>query len=222
MVGENVLRVNIKFISLQKKMYWLQYFVPLLLSTFTAWAVIWAVIKILFHPRHPVRFFGITLQGIVPRKKTAMAKKLARAVETQFFSFDAIEKKLTAPDNFHQLKPEIEKHIDIFLKEKLKEVFPMLSMFIGDKTINQLKNAFLAELENIFPVIIKSYLSKIQEGFNMEEIIREKMNAVSIDTLERNFYMLAKRELCYAQWIAAIFGFLMGCLHIAVSCYLYQ
>ena len=61
-----------------------------------------------------------------------------------------LKEKVTDPENLNKLKPEIETHIDSFLREKLKETFPMLSMFIGDKTINQLKSCFFTGIGNPF------------------------------------------------------------------------
>ena len=98
-------------------------------------------------------------------------------------SFAEIEKKVTDPENLSKLKPEIEKHIDSFLRDKLKDTFPMLSMFIGDKTINQLKAAFLMELESLFPVLMKSYMTKLEQELDLEKIVTEKVASFSSNKL---------------------------------------
>src|SRR5438045_1032322 len=123
------------------------YIITVLLSTFTGWVTTWIAIKMLFHPRRPFNLFGFKIQGIFPKNQHLIAVKLGQVVCNELLSFDEIEKKVTDPANLEKLKPEIEAHIDNFLNNKLKEVFPMLSMFIGDKTIGQLKSAFLVELE---------------------------------------------------------------------------
>jgi hypothetical protein len=41
---------------------------------------------------------------------------------------------------------------------------PMIGMFIGEKTINELKAVFITELESLFPVIMKSYLGNLGAG----------------------------------------------------------
>ena len=58
---------------------------------------------------------------------------------------------------FQNIQPLIETQIDNFLRHKLSKAMPMLSMFIGEKTINQLKTVFMKELEDIFPGIIGKY-----------------------------------------------------------------
>ena len=53
-------------------------------------------------------------------------------------------------------------------------------MLIGDKTINQLKVAFLTELESLFPVLMKSYISNLQKEFDIEKQVSEKIAGFSI------------------------------------------
>ncbi|WP_315814403.1 hypothetical protein [Paraflavitalea speifideaquila] len=52
----------------------------------------------------------------------------------------------------------MEVHVDEFLRKGLPKAFPMISTFIGERTINQLKEIFLKELETIFPVVMKGYV----------------------------------------------------------------
>src|SRR5947207_4324662 len=143
-------------------MHWTGYIITVLLSTFTGWVTTWIAIKMLFHPRRPIKFLGLTIQGIFPKNQHLIAQKLGQVVGKELLSFSEIEQKVTNPENLQKLRPDIEAHIDNFLHNKIKDVFPMLSMFIGDKTISQLKDAFLMELESLFPVLMKNYMVKLQ------------------------------------------------------------
>lgn len=58
---------------------------------------------------------------------------------------------------FKNIQPLIESQIDNFLRHKLSKSMPMLSMFIGEKTINQMKSVFMKELEDIFPEVMGKY-----------------------------------------------------------------
>ena len=123
-------------------MHWMQTVLPILLSVFTGWITTWLIIKLLFHPRRPISLLGFKLQGFIPKKHQVIAEHLGRLASKEFLSFSELKEKVTNPENLEKLRPEIESHIDTFLREKLKDTFPMLSMFIGDKTINQLKLHF--------------------------------------------------------------------------------
>jgi len=200
----------------------MQYILPLLLSCFTGWFVIWISIKLLFRPLKPLSVAGLKIQGILPANQPMMAQKIGNLVSTQLFSFDALQQKVTDPENFNKLKPEIEKHIDSFLRDRLKETFPMLSMLIGDKTINQLKTAFLTELETLFPNLMKSYVANLEKDLDIEKEVSEKIAGFSIEMVEDLAYKSAKKQLIKIQLFGASIGFLMGLIHIFINTQLFH
>jgi uncharacterized membrane protein YheB (UPF0754 family) len=198
-------------------MLWTTYIVPVILSAFTGWVTTWIAIKMLFHPRNPVNIFGFKLQGIFPKNQQLIAQKLGQVVSKEFLSFAEIEAKVINPENIQKLKPEIEAHIDKFLREKLSDVFPMLSMFIGDKTINQLKGAFLMELESLFPVLMKSYMTKLEKDLDLEKIVTEKVANFSSEKLEDILNQITKKEFKFLEIIGGFFGFLIGLIQVLIQ-----
>lgn len=198
-------------------MHWTGYLITLLLSTFTGWVTTWIAVKMLFHPRKPIKLPGYTLQGIFPKNQRLIAEKLGQVVGKELLSFDEIEQKVTNPENLQKLKPEIEAHIDGFLNTRLKEVFPMLSMFIGEKTTTQLKEAFLLELENLFPILMKTYMNKLQHDLDLEKIVTEKVAAFSSEKLENILLQITKREFKFLEFIGGFFGLLIGIVQIVVA-----
>ena len=200
----------------------LQYILPLILSCFTGWFVIWVSIKLLFRPLKPFTVAGFKLQGILPANQQLVAQKIGKLVSTELFSFDALQQKVTDPENFNKLRPEIEKHIDSFLRERLKETFPMISMLIGDKTITQLKTAFLTELETLFPNLMKSYVANLEKDFDIEKEVSEKIAGFSIGKAEHLIYHSAKKQLIKIQLFGATIGFLTGLVHIFINSQLFN
>lgn len=202
-------------------MHFMQYILPVLLSCFTGWLVIWLTVTLLFRPHKPAAFAGITIQGFLPANQQLIAEKIGRLVSTEFFSFAALEKKAADPENFLKLKPEIETHIDSFLKVRLKETFPMLSMFVGDKTINQLKSAFLHELETLFPVLMTRYISNLQQQFDIEKQVTDVLAGLSISKTEEMLFKSAKKQWAKLQLLGAGIGFFAGMLHIFLNTQLF-
>jgi uncharacterized membrane protein YheB (UPF0754 family) len=198
-------------------MSWTDYIVPILFSAFTGWVTTWIAIKMLFHPRKPISIFGFKVQGIFPKNQQLIAQKLGQVVSKEFLSFAEIEAKVINPDNLEKLKPEIEAHIDIFLREKLVTLFPMLSMFIGDKTINQLKTAFLTELENLFPILMKNYMKKLESDLDLEKIVTEKVASFSSEKLEDILNQITKKEFQFLEVIGAVFGFIIGLIQVLLT-----
>jgi uncharacterized membrane protein YheB (UPF0754 family) len=195
---------------------WWFYTIPLI-SAFIHWLTIWMALKLLFHPRRPRKVLGFTLQGVFPKKQKQIAESLGRIVGQELLSFGDIEEAITHPENVRRILPMVEGHIDHFLHNKLKETMPMISMFIGEKTIGQLKAVFMKELEELFPLIMKNYTTHLREDLNLERIVVEKIAGFSNDRLESMLNEFLTREFRFVEVIGAGLGFLIGLLQIGMT-----
>jgi uncharacterized membrane protein YheB (UPF0754 family) len=195
--------------------FWL-FLIPVI-SAFIGWFTNWIAIKMLFHPREPKRVLGITFHGIFPKRQQQFAEKLGKLVSNELLSFSDIEKKITQKENVEKLLPQIEGHIDHFLRNKLSDTFPMLSMFIGDKTINQMKGAFMTELQTIFPSVLKNYMGNLQKDLDLEQIVTEKVKGFSSDKLESILNDIMKKEFKFVEIIGGVLGFIIGLLQVLLT-----
>lgn len=196
-----------------KTIPWWFYTIPFI-SAFIHWLTIWMALKLLFHPRQPRKILGFTLQGVFPKKQRQIAVSLGRIVGQELLSFGDIEQKITDPENVRRILPLVEQHIDNFLRNKLKESMPMIAMFIGDKTINQMKGVFMKELEELFPVIMSNYVHNLREDLDLEKIVVEKIAGFSNDRLESMLNEFLTKEFRFVEVIGAVLGFLIGLLQI--------
>jgi len=194
---------------------WL-YTIPII-SAFIHWLTIWMALKLLFHPRKPKKILWFTLQGIFPKRQKQIAESLGKIVGQELLSFSDIEETLTHPENVQKILPPVEKHIDHFLRVKLKENMPVISMFIGDKTINQLKQVFMQELAELFPVIIKNYINNLKHDLDLERIVVEKVAAFSSEKLETMLNQILTKEFRFVEVIGAALGFFIGLLQILIT-----
>lgn len=195
--------------------YWLL-LIPII-SAFIGWVTNWVAIKMLFHPREPKRILGFTIQGIFPKRQQAFAEKLGKLVSSEFLSFQDIEDKISNPENLKKIMPVIEQHVDEFLRVRLSTEMPMISMFIGDKTINKLKGAFMQEIESLFPVVMKQYASNLKTELDLEHIVIQKVSGFSSDKLEEILYQIMSKEFRFVEIIGAIIGFLIGVAQIFLT-----
>lgn len=195
--------------------YWLL-IIPVI-SAFIGWVTNWVAIKMLFHPREPKKFLGITFHGIFPKRQQQFAEKLGKLVSAEFLSFSDIEQKISSPENLKKIMPMIENHIDDFLRHKLSEQMPVLSMFIGDKTINSLKEVFMKELEVLFPQVMKQYAGNLKTELDLEHIVIQKVSNFSSDKLEEILYQIMAKEFRFVEIIGAVIGFIIGGVQVAIT-----
>jgi uncharacterized membrane protein YheB (UPF0754 family) len=198
------------------KLSWWLYTIPFI-SAFIHWLTIWMALKLLFHPRQPKKILGFTLHGVFPKRQKQIAESLGRIVGQELLSFGDIEQKITNPENVRRILPLAEEHIDNFLRNKLKESMPMIAMFIGDKTINQLKTVFMKELEDLFPVIMKNYVAHLKDDLDLEKIVTDKIANFSSDRLETMLNQILTKEFRFVEVIGAALGFFIGLLQIFLT-----
>lgn len=187
------------------------------ISAFIGWFTNWIAIKMLFHPKEPKKILGLTFHGIFPKRQQQFAEKLGKLVSKELLSFEDIEKKITQQENLDKIMPHVETYVDSFLKTKLSETFPVLSMFIGDKTINQLKEAFMKELRKIFPEVMKKYMVNLKADLDLEAIVVQKVQSFSSDKLESILNDIMKKEFKFVEIIGGVLGFIIGLLQVLLT-----
>ncbi len=197
-------------------MNWLLILIPVI-SAFIGWVTNWIAIKMLFHPREPKKVLGITIQGIFPKRQQQFAMKLGKLVSNELLSFAEIEQKISDPANVEKILPYLEAHIDTFLREKLSAEIPMLGMLIGDKTISQVKGVFLKELQELFPVLMKQYMTTLQNDLDLEKIVIEKVGHFSSDKLEDILNQIMSAEFRFVEIIGAVLGFIIGLVQVVIT-----
>lgn len=195
----------------------LTYILIPLISAFIGWFTNWIAIKMLFHPKVPVKVLGITFHGIFPKRQKQFAEKLGKLVSEELLSFSDIEQKIADPANIEKLMPFVETHIDHFLRVKLAEEMPMISMFIGDKTINQMKGIFIQELQTLFPQIMENYMGQLQKDLDLEKIVVKKVSGFSSDKLEEVLKAIMSKEFRFVEIIGGVLGFIIGLLQVFLT-----
>ena len=136
---------------------------PLLVACF-GWLISWGFIKIIFFPHQSIRLAGRQWQSLFSKKAGQI-------------SIGQILPELTQGDSFQKLLPFIDAKLDEFFKERLVQKMPVISMFIGDKTITQLKEVFLEELAQIFPDLLSESTQSTANTFllNLESKWSKKL-----------------------------------------------
>ncbi len=195
--------------------FWI-FLIPII-SAFIGWFTNWIAIKMLFHPKEPKKILGITFHGIFPKRQRQFAEKLGILVSTELISFSEIEEKITNPENIKKLLPLVEDRIDDFLRTRLSEAFPIISMFIGESTIGQLKGIFLKELESMFPDLIKSYMKNIESQLDLQKIVTEKVYGFSSDKMEMILNQIMSKEFRFVEIIGGVLGLIIGIFQVLLT-----
>lgn len=197
----------------------LYFLIPLYLVLFSL-LLAYTALTLLFSPSKPRRFLGIKIHGLIPSLVPDMVNQLTASAKDFLPDFEVLAKKFSGPERFEKITPLIESHVDEFLRNKLSTAMPMISMFIGDRTINQLKELFMRELRDIFPASINAYLSAGAQQVNLHTYIQNADTTRLEQTLiaELKNRLSEKKSVIYITM--AVVGLLAGiilCLLLALA-----
>jgi uncharacterized membrane protein YheB (UPF0754 family) len=195
------------------------YLLPVIASLI-GWFTNFLAIKMLFHPKNPINLGFYTLQGIFPKRQKLLAERLGHVVANNLVHFDDIRKSLDDPSAMSTIHKTIEGHLDTFLQTKLKENFPMLSMFLNDNTTQKIKHVLITEIESILPQIVSNYVDKIENDFDIEKLVSEKVANFSSEKLEELLFAILKKEFRFIEVVGAVLGFLIGLVQVLFVQYL--
>lgn len=192
------------------------YLIPFI-SAFIGWFTNWIAIKMLFHPKNPVKVLGIAIQGIFPKRQQQFAQKLGVLVATELLHFNDIASKLKDPKQLESVTPYIEEHIDTFLRVKLQEKLPVVSMFIGDSTIGKLKEGMMEEINGLLPEVIGKYADNLSQKMDIEKMVTDKVANFSSDKLEEILTAIMSKEFRFVEIIGGVLGFIIGLIQIFLT-----
>lgn len=192
------------------------YLIPII-SAFIGWFTNWIAIKMLFHPKEPRRILGITIQGIFPKRQQQFAAKLGALVANELLHFDEIAVKLKDPEQLKAINPLIEEHLDTFLQVKLKEKLPFIAAFVGDSTMQKIKDGMMEEIQQLLPQVIGKYADNLGEKIDVERMVTEKVAAFSSDKLEEILFAIMSKEFRFVEIVGAILGFVIGLVQVLLT-----
>lgn len=155
----------------------------MLLFAGLAWLISWGMVGILFYPKKPILGWHSPLVGWA--KSVNMSTLLNKEI---------------LDHSLEKIMPIIDEKLDDFFRHRLTEKLPMISMFIGDKTIQQLKSVFMEELKQMFPTLMQSFAS------NMQKDLIDQLEHQSLQKFEINAFKATAPLRKLAILIGLIWG----------------
>lgn len=197
-------------------MSWITYLALPLIAAAIGWFTNWIAVKMLFRPRHKIRFLFFEIQGIFPKRQQAVAEKVGNMVAKELFSIKDIKEKMSQPGSMQTINDNIEAKVDEYLNETFPTKHPMMAVLVGKKTRGKMKADFLQEFHQIAPEIVDKYMENLEGELDVESIIRKKISLLSPATLEELIMGVLKREFQFIELIGAVLGFLIGVIQVSL------
>ncbi|MBL4585517.1 MAG: DUF445 family protein [Flavobacteriales bacterium] len=185
------------------------------IAALVGWFTNYLAVKMLFYPKKPWSFLGLfKIQGVFPKNQKQVAEKMGKMVADELLSSEDLRQRMSSPENVLSITEMVEAKIDYFLNVKFPKQYPITSIIVGKKRKEKAKDELMLEVNESVPRVIDGYMENIEERFNVELIIREKVAKLPSDKLESLINNLLKKEFKFIEYIGAVVGFLIGWIQV--------
>jgi uncharacterized membrane protein YheB (UPF0754 family) len=189
---------------------WLTPFV----GAFIGWLTNYVAIKMLFRPREPWRFLGLSLQGVMPKRQRDIALKIGEVVEEELLKSEDILNAINTEELRAHLAVVIETRIDRFLREKLFRGEFLYEKVLSREVVQRVKRGLITELVNLFPIEVEATIGQLVEKVDIRKIVAMRVEQFEFERLERLVYRVATTELNWVVYLGGVLGFIIGLLQV--------
>ncbi len=188
-----------------------------LISALIGWFTNWVAVKMLFHPRNPVKVLGITFHGIFPKRQHEVAEKIGRLIAAEFLNANDVIPHLTSKEQMSQIKMLVEKRLDEYLNGTFQQKHPVLAAFLSDKRREEFKQEIIEEIEFFAPEIIDHVVMKMEKDFDVAAVIRGRVADLQVDKLEEILMLILEKEFKFVEYIGGVIGFFIGLVQVGIT-----
>jgi uncharacterized membrane protein YheB (UPF0754 family) len=187
------------------------------IAALVGWFTNFIAVKMLFYPKKPFSVLGLfSIQGIFPKNQHQVAEKIGKMVAEELLSSEDLREKLSNPENILSIKEMVQAKIDFYLNVTFPKHYPITAALLGEKRKTKFKDQVMLEVNESVPAVIESYMENLEERFNVEQIIKDKVADLPSEKLESLIMNLLKKEFKFIEYIGAVIGFLIGLLQVAM------
>ena len=183
------------------------------------WVTNYLAIKMLFHPRKPMRFLFIEFQGVFPKRQSALASKLGEVVATELLSSKDIAKTFAQNLQGPALIKRISERVKVVLTVDLPKSFPMISMILNPELIAVVQKSFADNISDSITSFVEHLGEPVADSLNVREMVESKVKAFSSDKLEEILFSLMKKEFRFIEISGAVLGFFIGLIQVMLVQY---
>lgn len=179
-----------------------------LLGGAIGWGTNYLAIKFLFWPRRPLKVGPLVFQGVIPRRRRALARAIGDVVATELLSREQIAAALSAPE----IRAKAAELAGQAVARRVL-MLPVLSPFsrsMREKVGEMVAGAVGREVAKILANGGQDWTGRVLAAVDLAALVTERLEAMEWDALEAMVYSVAGRELKVIEWMGGVLGALVG------------
>jgi uncharacterized membrane protein YheB (UPF0754 family) len=167
----------------------------------------------LFYPKRSIYLVLFRVQGIFTKRKTLLARRMARLVAEDLLSMDQLKEEIDRQATQGQIRNAIEEEVERYLRDKVEALNPIVKTLLNDHRIAQIRDKICLEIESFIPRITHQFFTRL-DMVNLENLVYERVVSFTSDKLEDMMMSVIQKELRFIEWAGAFLGFIIGVLQV--------
>lgn len=180
------------------------------------WFTNFLAIRMIFNPKKPVSVLGLKILGLLPKRRTELARSVAETVESELVSHHDIRQAITDPEFLDSLKRRVGKQLRGFLEENVRGASWLVRAMVSRDTIDRVCDGIVERVTGFLPQMLFETAEVLEERLNFRELVFSKIENFDVDKLEEVVYRIAKRELKHIEYLGAVLGFIIGAVEVGI------
>ena len=175
-------------------------------------------IKLIFRPINPIKIpiFNIEIVGMIPKRKSEIAKNIGEIISDQFLSIDEIiDSMITIED-----KENITNYIKLKVKLILNEKMTLIPSTIKSLVQNYVAEIIEDEIRQSIDELCEEIIIKANNRINIKEMVETKINELDLYELEEIILTIVKNELRHIEILGLILGFFIGIIQGIITIFI--
>lgn len=185
------------------------------ITAFIGWLTNKVAIKMLFRPRDPVRFLGMTFQGLIPRRHEEMAERAGEIIEAEFLSHHMIREEIDKIE----LGPHLDRYASVLIHQKVGprlKALPLLGSFVNPSTLTTIERMAAEEMRKEAPKLLEKMADELESRIEIKQLVRDRVSAFELDKLEEVVHRIAQDEFRTIELLGGVLGFVIGLAQVGL------
>jgi uncharacterized membrane protein YheB (UPF0754 family) len=195
---------------------WLKILGPTLLGALAGWLAVFTAVRLLFWPRRPVRFLGLTIQGIIPRRKAELVQRLGEGLSRELAAGGVLENLLAGVDLEKEVGELVNKTTAPDLGGSFIGRIPGMSS-LAEAFISQLRPWLAREAAALLVKHRGTIIEHIRGKIDPARFVAEKAGDLDWGWVEEAVGAPLRRDFAALELLGAAVGLVAGCLPPALE-----
>lgn len=148
------------------------------------YATNWIAIKIIFEPKHPIKFLGFTIQGMFLKRQKEVSRVYSDIIEEKLINAQNITDIVLHGSGSNQILELIELHVNDAIERYVALAQPYFALGIGSEKYFKMKKLAVEQIFNSSDSYLKYAHEYANSALKVGDDLCERMQALSPEEFE--------------------------------------